>query len=85
MPNGRDERVAVSYISIHRESDPPVFLPPPLGGIPLNRWSLIDRPAKKSEGCLLPWTKQSRGHCAYCCMSVVEYGLFIAYVRHYDQ
>ena len=47
-PNGRNERVAVSYISIHIESDPPVFLPPPWGGIPLNRWSLIDRPAKKS-------------------------------------
>ena len=54
MPNGRDERVAVSYISIHRESDPPVFLPPPLGGIPLNRWSLIDRPTKNLRVAYCP-------------------------------
>lgn len=38
--NVKIERVYVSYISIHRESDPPVFLPPHWG-VSLSNW-LID-------------------------------------------
>lgn len=43
------EGVCVIYIYTYRER-PARFSSSPLGGIPLNRWSLIDRPTKNLRG-----------------------------------